>query len=104
MIFTNLAVFPDLVDRLLPLLFDMLEDKSVFVKSWTISGLTIFARLFPEYLEKITSSIASHKDDKSIAIRSKVRNAMACLLTPTQPLPKGWVKSERLLKGSAGFR
>ena len=104
MIFTNLAVFPDLIGRLLPLLFEMLEDESVFVKSWAISGLTVCARLYPEHTDKITKSIASHKDDKSIAIRSKVRNAMTCLLTPTQPLSKGWVKSERLLRDSANFR
>jgi len=101
MILTNLAVFPDQADRFLPVLLEMLDDKSVFVKSWAISGLTVYARLYPEHIDKITSSIASQKGDKSIAIRSKVRNAMECLLDPTQPLPKGWVKSARL---TANFR
>ncbi len=82
MIFANLAVFPDQVDRLVPVLLEMLVDKNVFVKSWAISGLTIFARLYPKYLEKISGSIASHKDDKSIAIRSKVRNSMEHCSTP----------------------
>ncbi len=104
MIFANLAVFPDQVDRFVPVLLEMLVDKSVFVKSWAISGLTIFARLYPKHLEKISGSIALHKDDKSIAIRSKVRNSMEHLLDPTCPLPKGWVKSERLLEESANLR
>jgi hypothetical protein len=104
MIFANLAVFPDQVDRFVRVLFEMLDDKSVFVKSWAISGLTIYARFYPEYSERISSSIESHKDGKSIAIRSKVRNSMECLLDPNLPLPKGWVKSERLLGKSAKLR
>ena len=104
MIFTNMALFSDQVDRFIPILLEMLNDKSVFVKSWAISGLTVFGRLYPKYLERITDNIVSLKDDQSIAIRSKVRNSMQCLLDPTHPLPKGWVKSERLLEDSANLR
>jgi len=98
MIFGNLAVFEDLSRELVAALGELLNDESVFVKSWAISSLTIYARIFPLFNPDITAGIQVHQDDESAAIRSRVRNALECLLNPARPLPEGWVKSERLLE------
>lgn len=104
MLFTNLAVYPDLVDRLVAALTDLLEDNSVFVRSWAITGLTVIARFYPQFSDQIIKAVEQCKDDKSPAIRSKVRNAMPCLLDGSRPLPKGWLKSQYLLEKSTGLR
>jgi hypothetical protein len=98
MIFGNLAVFEDQIEKLVGALDELLGDESVFVKSWTISSLTIFARLYPLYNPDITASIQVYQDDESIAIRTRVRKSIECLLNSSRPLPKGWVKSETLLE------
>ncbi len=98
MIFGNLAVFEDLAGNLVAALNELLADESAFVKSWAISSLSIYARLFPLYNPDITASIQVYRDDESAAIRSRVRNAVECLLNPARPLPEGWVKSAVLLE------
>lgn len=98
MIFGNLAVFEDLAEKLVAALDELLSDESVFVKSWAISSLAVYARLYPLYNPDITASIQVYHDHTSAAIRSRVRNAVECLLNPTRPLPEGWVKSAVLLE------
>jgi len=58
----------------------------------------VYARLFPLYNPDITASIQVYRGDESAAIRSRVQNAIECLLNPTRPLPEGWVKSAVLLE------
>ena len=104
MIFANLSIFPDQVDLFVPILLDMLADNSVFVKTWAVSSLTIIARLYPRWQERATSAVSSLENDKSTAVRSRARNSMQCLLDPSCPLPKGWVKSERHLNETTNSR
>lgn len=92
----HLAVFEALIPQIYPPLLELLEDPSVFVKSWAIVSLCIIARQYPEYREVTANKIAPLKGDKSIAIRSKVRSALEILTDDEKSFPKGWVKSEHI--------
>jgi hypothetical protein len=94
MILGHLAGFEGVVDQTTPVLLGLLQDPSVFVKSWAIVSLCIFARKAPEWKREILNGIAPLQSDSSIAIRSKVRKAMNLLTNEAMPFPKGWVKSE----------
>lgn len=96
MIFGHLSIYPQHVSELRTALFELLEDESVFAKSWAIASLCILGRKFPVESQAITRSIAPLKADPSVAVRSKVRNALTILSLPTAPFPKGWIKSEHL--------
>lgn len=96
MIFGNLAVIPEEVDRLVPVLLDMLKEESVFVLSWTIVSLAVIGRIYPEYRETILATIKTLHDHDSKAIRSKVFKAKA-ILAGEASLPAGWVKSAQWL-------
>jgi HEAT repeat protein len=96
MIYADLALFEQEVVVLTQKLLEMLDDTSVFVRSWAISSLCIIAKLYPASNAEITSRISAYSQDESIAIRARVRKALEALLAPTNPLPAGWLKSSRI--------
>jgi hypothetical protein len=96
MIFGHLAIYDELLDDLTSVLLYMLEDKSVFTKSWVIVSLCIIARRDPENLERILSQIVTYQNSSSIAIRTKVKYAVEILTDEKRPFPKGWIKSEHV--------
>jgi hypothetical protein len=96
MIFGHLAIYEELVDDLCSVLLFMLDDKSVFAKSWAIVSLCIIARKYPEKCDVIVGEIASHQDSSSIAIRTRVRKAIEVLTDEGRSFPKGWIKSGHL--------
>jgi hypothetical protein len=78
------------------LISDRLSDTSVFVVSWAIVSLCIYARLYPDLRERMLNQLAAVGASESIAIRSKVQKALHLLCDEMEPFPKGWVKSERI--------
>lgn len=96
MIFGHLAVYPDLVERLMPPLIVLLDDESAFARSWAIVSLCIIGRCYPRECQAIVDLLVPLGRDKSVAIRSKVRNALKLLTDPNARFPKGWIKSEHL--------
>jgi hypothetical protein len=96
MIFGHLAIYEELVDDLSSILLNMLDDESVFAKSWAIVSLCIVARKYREKCELILGEIVSHQNSSSIAIRTKVRKAIRLLTDEGSSFPKGWIKSEHL--------
>jgi len=92
MIFANLPLPAEKVDEIVSTLFRMLEDKSVFVKSWSIVSLTILGRTHTARRMKIADRIHALHDDGSAAIRNKVLKALR-ILDEGEPIPAGWVKS-----------
>jgi len=94
MLLGHLALHEETISASLPVLLDLLRDHSVFVKSWAITSLTIIARMYPEHLKRIAEDISGFKMDKSAAIRTRVRYALAALSDADAPFPKGWNKSE----------
>jgi len=96
MIFGHLAVYPQLTEQLIPPLSSLLDDKSVFTRSWAIVSLSIIARKYPEECQGVIDCLVPLQRDESIAIRSRVNKAINLLPDPSAEFPKGWIKSEHL--------
>jgi hypothetical protein len=96
MIMGYLAIYQEHVESLTECLFNLLEDESVFTRSWAIVSLCIFARKYLHLQPQIIDSIAAYRQDNSIAIRTRVRKALDLLINDGAPFPKGWIKSEHL--------
>jgi hypothetical protein len=75
-----------------------LSDRSVFVVSWVIVSLCIYARLFPALHGQVITQVAACSANPSAAIRSKVKNATKILRDHDHPFPRGWVKSSKILR------
>lgn len=93
MIFGYLVVYPEWGDALAEVLLDLLQDESVFVRSWAIVSACILARWYPKCTADIMDRMKLLQQDESIAVRSKVRKALGMLVNPDMPFPKGWLKS-----------
>lgn len=91
---------PDIRQALLA----MLSDSSVSVRSWAIASLCIVAERRPEWIEEIAQRIGQLAEDRSAAIRARVRKALIFLTDPRAPMPGGWVKSRSLDPGSTRGR
>ena len=96
MIFGHLAIYDELVDELSSVLLFMLDEKSVFAKSWAIVSLCIIARKYPQKRDQILGRVVRLQKDSSIAVRTKVRYAIEVLTDEGSTFPKGWIKSEHL--------
>ena len=104
MILGYLSIFQDQVDEITDALIDLLSDQSVFTQSWAIVSLCIVARLYPAKADQIVNAIAHLKASSSVAIRSKVKNALPILTNDQVSFPKGWIKSEHLYSLMGGGR
>jgi hypothetical protein len=96
MLFGHLAVYKDVIPKVLPVLLSMLAEAPVFTQSWAITSLCIIARKYPQHHAQIAARINGLRDDPSAALRTRVRYAMEILTDSRKPFPKGWVKSEKL--------
>jgi len=96
MIFANLSIFEEIIDQTLSVLYDLLDDPAVFVKSWAISSLCIIGKHYPHLRGEIISWIIPLREDYSIAIRTRVAKALTALENEEEPIPPGWVKSKLL--------
>jgi len=96
MIFGHLSIYDEHVDDLATVLLEIIHDQSVFAAGWAITSLCIIARKYPGQRQGILDQISSLAGHPSIAMRSKVRNAVNILTNDNTPFPKGWVKSEHL--------
>jgi HEAT repeat protein len=96
MIFGHLALYEEQIDTLRSALFDLLDDESVFAKSWAIVSLCIIGRMYPQKIDRIVNRISQLQEDNSVAIRSRARKALNILTNPSASFPKGWIKSDRL--------
>jgi HEAT repeat protein len=96
MIFGHLALYEEHIDTLRSALFDLLDDESVFAKSWAIVSLCIIGRMYPQKIDRIVNRISQLQEDNSVAIRSRARKALNILTNPSASFPKGWIKSDRL--------
>lgn len=96
MILGHLAEFESEAEKNVSVLLDMLGKEKVFIRAWVISSLCIYARLYPEFHDRIVESIAPMHNDPSVAMRTRVRYAMGILTDNMAAFPKGWVKAEGL--------
>lgn len=93
MLFMNLELTFEQTIKVISTLYALLDDESVFVKSWAISGLTILAKDNPDEEKDITSKIKAFKDHKSAAVRNRVSKALK-VLEMGGKLPQGWSKRD----------
>ena len=96
MIFGHLALYEQHIDTLRSALFELLDDESVFAKSWAIVSLCIIGRIYPPESQRIVNRISQLQGDSSVAIRSRAGKALNILTNPSASFPKGWIKSEQL--------
>ena len=96
MLLGHLAMYAEHTEAITQALLEMLDDRSVFAKSWAIASLCIMGRKHPQERSRIVESIAGLQGDASIAIRTRVRNALMVLTDEQAPFPKGWIKSHHL--------
>jgi len=92
MLLGNLAISGVDDRRILPVLVDLLDDRSSFVKSWAISSLCLAGRQDPESRTLALESIASLEQDASIAVRHRAEKAIGLLMNPGWEPPAGWNK------------
>ena len=96
MIFGHLAMYEERLSELISTLLYLLDDGSVFTRSWAVVSLCIMGRKYPEKREQILERIEPIRKDQSIAMRTKARMAIELLTKKNIPFPKGWIKSEHL--------
>jgi hypothetical protein len=96
MIFGHLAMYEERLNELISGLLYLLDDGSVFTRSWSIVSLCIIGRRYPEECNQILKRIEPIQRDQSIAMRTKARKAVDLLTNKQIPFPKGWIKSEHL--------
>jgi hypothetical protein len=86
MLFTNLNLSKDEKNEIISTLFYLLKDKSVFVKTWSISSLTILAMENKDKKDAITTRIKELEKNKSAAVKNRVSKALD-VLENDKPLP-----------------
>jgi HEAT repeat protein len=96
MILGHLADHEEKVEEMTCALLDLLQDESVFVRSWAIVSLCLVGRIYPNRRNKIVNEISRLRKDSSIAIRSKVQKAVNLLVNENVSFPKGWIKRGHL--------
>jgi HEAT repeat protein len=96
MIFGHLAMYEEQIEILRSALFNLLDDESVFAKSWAIASLCIIGRIYPQENQPIADRISRLQRDSSIAIRTRAGKAINVLTNPSASFPKGWIKSEQI--------
>jgi len=96
MIFGHLAIYEERHRDLISTLLYLLDNGSVFARSWAIVSLCILAKKYPEERKQILERIEPIQRDRSIAMRTKARKAVDLLTNKNVPFPKGWIKSEHL--------
>ena len=96
MLLGHLAMYAEHAPDITQSLLEMLDDPSVFTRSWAIASLCIMGRMYAQDQDHILSSIARLQGDTSIAIRTRVRNAIRILTDERAPFPKGWINSQHL--------
>ncbi len=91
MIFANLEYENLQLESVLPILFQMLDDKSTMVKAWTISTLAILGINHPEIKNKIILSLKFLLSSNKPSVSNRTKKALAAL-EQNSHLPKGWQK------------
>jgi HEAT repeat protein len=93
MMFANLDFSEKERDIILSTLFLLLNDESVFVKSWAIAILAIWGRRIAGRRAEIAARIKAFENSRSIAIRVRVAKALHVLENENEPIPPSWIKT-----------
>ncbi|KPK03929.1 MAG: hypothetical protein AMJ56_18300 [Anaerolineae bacterium SG8_19] len=94
MILANLVILRQQSELIWSTLLDLLADQSVFVRSWSISGLTVFGKAYPDRRAAIIRRLEPLCEDPSKAVRNRATKAVEALRNDDLPVPKGWLKGQ----------
>ena len=92
MLLTNLALSNENTNQILDILLNGLQDESVFVQSWAISGLCTLGRHYPQRAAEIIQALRPLRNVQGLAVRTRATKAVELLENPFLLIPKGWVK------------
>jgi hypothetical protein len=93
MIFGNLKIPEKEIDAVLSALFLLLNDESVFVKSWAMVSLVFWGRRIRSKRKEIAARIKAFENSKSVAIRTRAAKALRVLGKENEPIPPSWIKT-----------
>lgn len=93
MIFGNTAPVTEDTRPVVSALFRLLNDESVFVRSWAISSLSLIGRRDKRRRRSIIDAMRALQHDKSIVIRVRAAKALRALQNENERLPAGWSKT-----------
>ena len=94
MIFGNMSQLKEAAELSTSILTRVLDDDSVFVRSWAMVSLTLIGRRDKNKRSKIIEKIKTLQDHGSIAIRTKAKKALDILQNENAPIPSNWMKSK----------
>jgi HEAT repeat protein len=96
MVLGYLSIVQDNMDRIFPVLREMLGDESVFVRCWVVTSLAIIGKKYESKSENVAGLLSTLTSDPSPALRTRARKALEVLTHENKPFPKEWIKSEHL--------
>ena len=91
MLFAYLVQYDEYLNDFLNILYQYLQDDSVFVISWAISSLTIFAMSKKDNKEKIIEKLSELRNHQSKAVQNRLQKAFSVLID-NKTIPKSWIK------------
>lgn len=94
MILANLVVLHEQSELIWSSLLELLADQNVFVRCWSISGLTVFGKAFPDRRAAIITRLEPLCNDPSKAVSNRATKAVEALRDDDLPVPKGWLKGQ----------
>jgi HEAT repeat protein len=94
MIFGNMSLMKEAADQATSALIQILDDDSVFVRSWAITSLALIGRRDERKRPRIIEKMMPLQNNDSIAVRTKAKKALDILQNENVPIPSGWSKSE----------
>ncbi|MBU6997596.1 MAG: HEAT repeat domain-containing protein [Theionarchaea archaeon] len=94
MICGNVELSHEEAQEVVSVLVHLLQDRSTFVRSWTVATLCILGLKHEGNRREITERIRTLTDDESIAVRSRVARALDVLEFKSD-VPAGWRKGQK---------
>lgn len=94
MILANLVFLDEQSELIWDTLLELLADKSVYVRCWTIAGLTVFGKAYPSRGEAIITHLEPLVEDPSKAVSNRASKAVSALSDEGATIPGGWLKGQ----------
>jgi hypothetical protein len=95
MILANLVFLHEQTELIRASLLELLEDESVYVRCWSIAGLTILGKVYPDRCAEVLACLEPLCEDPSKAVSNRASKAVAALRHESAPIPRGWLKGQR---------
>jgi HEAT repeat protein len=94
MILANLVILDEQSGLIWDTLLGLLVDKSVYVRCWSIAGLTVFGKAYPSRREAIITRLEPLVEDPSKAVSNRASKAVTTLSDEGSSIPDGWLKGQ----------